>query len=641
MAEKRRPRVARMVMFKHGVAYLERRGPADGSFDLTFQRDEMNDVLKSLAVWNVRGDARVQSFGFDAPEDPEESLRARGLLFDEHKALDGLIASLRGRIVEVDAGGDRRRGEVIGLQERQGQEHEERPALLLRAGAGSVSIVDLRSVRSIHLLEEVSRERLDFLVEQAQATTAGETRAVRVHLEGKAEDLGVAYILPAPAWRVSYRVVLSDDGATLMAMGIVHNPVEEDLEDIQLTLTTGQPVSFVIDLYHPKEVERPVVEETSRAPAPPTPHERAPSAPAGGRMYRAPGGVVLESGEADTGLTGGALGEIFGAEGAAEGIDRGELFEYRVTSPITIRRGGSAVVPLAAPRVEAERQRVWRDGMGKNPDLVLAFTNDTGLVLEEGPAVIYEEDALAGESMLPYSPRGAPVKMTFARDLAVRVNRRTTTSLVVASVRVEEKGIVEEKRQEYHHTIEVDSDHEEPAAVIVEMPKITGRDLAEDSAQPFEETAHFRRFEALVPPHGHAEIVVREISTLQRRVAVESLDAHELERWFRDRHLDAATYRALSGVLARLSEARSLEQQKKRVEAEQAAAYAKQTKITEQLAVLKESGPEGALRLRYVRELAAEQDKINAAEAELRRLTQAIEEARRLAKEELARIVSG
>lgn len=46
------------------------------------------------------------------------------------------------------------------------------------------------------------------------------------------------------------------------------------------------------------------------------------------------------------------------------------------------------MVPLAPKRVPAERRRIWRDGAGANPDLVIGFTNDTGLVLEEGPAVV-------------------------------------------------------------------------------------------------------------------------------------------------------------------------------------------------------------------------------------------------------------
>jgi hypothetical protein len=50
-----------------------------------------------------------------------------------------------------------------------------------------------------------------------------------------------------------------------MAWAIVHNPVDRDLTDVQLVLTTGQPVSFVIDLYVPRHVTRTVVQEEVRA----------------------------------------------------------------------------------------------------------------------------------------------------------------------------------------------------------------------------------------------------------------------------------------------------------------------------------------------------------------------------------------
>src|SRR5262245_42310875 len=109
------PAVKRMVMFKHGVAYLARSGPADGPFELSFKRDEMNDVLKSLAVWVARGDARVGAVAFEAPEDPETALAQRKLLFGPGEALVGLLRSLRGRTVVVDGGEVRLEGEVVGI----------------------------------------------------------------------------------------------------------------------------------------------------------------------------------------------------------------------------------------------------------------------------------------------------------------------------------------------------------------------------------------------------------------------------------------------------------------------------------------------------------------------------------------------
>ena len=74
-------------------------------------------------------------------------------------------------------------------------------------------------------------------------------------------------------------------------------------------------------------------------------------------------------------------------------------------------------------------------------------------------------------------------------------------------------------------------------------------------------------------------------------------------------------------------------------EQQQQAAYVKQGKISQQLSVLKEHGPEGDLRLRYVRELEAEQDKVNACESDIKRLLTAAEEARKSTSAKLAELI--
>ncbi|MFN7135064.1 MAG: hypothetical protein ACK4N5_23515, partial [Myxococcales bacterium] len=135
------PPVRRVVMFKHGVAYLERRGAADGDFRLLFKRDEINDVLKSLAVWSARGDARVGAITFDAPEDPENALRRRKLLLEEGRGLEGLLAAVRGRRLAVDDGSRRTEGEVLGLEEIPGGDGPPKKVLLLREAGGRVAMV--------------------------------------------------------------------------------------------------------------------------------------------------------------------------------------------------------------------------------------------------------------------------------------------------------------------------------------------------------------------------------------------------------------------------------------------------------------------------------------------------------------------
>lgn len=637
------PRVTRMVMFKHGVAYIERGGPAEGAFELSFKIEEMNDVLKSLAAWVARGDARVGAVAFEAPEDPDTVLAERKLLLAPGQALAGLLASLRGRRIRADDGATLCEGEVIGLEATPGGAVPERQRLLLRTGDGEVAIVDLASVRRVTLLEGPSQADLGFLIDKSRASTAGRSRVVRVALAGRAEDLRVAYVIPAPVWRVSYRLAREGEDILIMAWAIVHNPADEDLEEIALTLTTGQPVSFVIDLYNPKRIERAVVEEESRAAAAPTRYERAKVArtmiaPPPPMAAPAPAGFAPPAEEELSRGMGDAL--ALSAEGAAVGADRGELFEYRVAAPVSLKRGGSAMVPLIAARVRARRERIWRDGMPPAPDLVLTFTNDSGAVLEEGPAVVYDEATYAGEAMVPYSARGAEVKLAFAKDLAVRCRRASTTRTRVAGVRLIPGALIEDQWYEEHHTLSAESDHGEEVEVIFELHRHHGRELDPEGAQPSEQTASFRRFTVKVPPRGRAELLVRERWLAQRRVEHQRISGRELDRWLEGRFLDQATFDALRGVLAKWDEARQLDARRERREREQKEAYAKQGKIAEQLAVLKESGPEGALRLRYVKELEAEQDKVNACEEDIRRFRDAADAARADADAALAQLTA-
>ena len=641
-----RPRVVRVVMFKHGVAYLERRGAADGPFELSFKADEMNDVLKSLAVWVPGGGARVGSISFESPDDPDAALAARKLRLAPGAALRGLLDALRGREVEIACDEGTKRGEVIGVEELAGGDAPPRRWLLLRDSPASIATLDLATLRGVRPLEDASRADLAFLIDRSRAANAGDTRAVRVALEGKSDDVRVAYVVAAPVWRVSYRVVRSPSEATLMAWGIIHNPADEDLTQVELTLTTGQPVSFVIDLYQPKHVARAVIEEEDRAVAGPTRFERAASppmpAPAPQMMSfgatagppRAPlgGGGDYEGGMAD--------GFFETVAGATEGADRGEFFEYRVLHRVDVKRGGSAMVPLLAVKLGGARsERIWRVGSAHNPDLVFTFANDTGAVLEEGPAVVYDEGAYSGEAMVPYSARGTDVKLAYAKDLGVRCRHASEHRAVSVGLGFEKTALVEEQRHEIEHAFAAENDHEEPVDVVFELPVAHGRSFDPAHAQPFEETASFRHFRATVAPHQSARLVAVERWLDRRTIRYETVSEPALEGWLAERFLDQATFDSLTWVTQAWAHAHTLDAQRATAEREQNDVYAKQKKIAEQLGVLREGGQEGALRLRYVKELEVEQDRVNRAEARSRALAIEAEATRKKAGDLLLALV--
>src|SRR5262249_35654867 len=104
--------------------------------------------------------------------------------------------------------------------------------------------------------------------------------------------------------------------------------------------------------------------------------------------------------------------------------------------------------------------------------------------------------------------------------------------------------------------------------------------------------------------------------------------------------IDDKIFNELNGVLAAWEEAKELDRRLARIEKEREEAHAKQSRISEQLGVLKDGGPAAALRLRYVRELEAGRGKVNRCEKETRALGDAGESAKARGDDQLRRLTA-
>src|SRR5690606_33056188 len=75
---------------------------------------------------------------------------------------------------------------------------------------------------------------------EAEDDDDGDRRVnVRFRLDGKKHRLRVSYVVAAPIWKPTYRVVFDDEGALLQAWAVVQNHSGEDWKNVRLSLTTG------------------------------------------------------------------------------------------------------------------------------------------------------------------------------------------------------------------------------------------------------------------------------------------------------------------------------------------------------------------------------------------------------------------
>ncbi len=261
----------RVVLYRSGVAYFERRGTVRGDrLHLEVRKDEVDDVLKSLTIVDrASGQAVRASLPLDARDWAVGALRAL-----EKGRLSTMLAALRGRSVSLRTAKGRIHGRVVLV------EKVKRPVASMDRGAKRglapdhrVTLFDGRrmhvayvsEIRDVTLRDETLALHLDRRLDAA----AGEGMFQRIGLEielagGPHHDLVVSYVAAAPMWKPTYRVVLPEKRrgkALLQGWAVVDNTSGEDWRDVRLALTAGAPISFRYDLRTPRPVPRPDLTE--------------------------------------------------------------------------------------------------------------------------------------------------------------------------------------------------------------------------------------------------------------------------------------------------------------------------------------------------------------------------------------------
>src|SRR5207249_4405097 len=100
----------------------------------------------------------------------------------------------------------------------------------------------------------------------------------------------------------------------------------------------------------------------------------------------------------------------------------GDLFEYEIEHPVTIKRNQSALVPIVQRGFEGRPVLLYnKQARAENPMRCVEFKNTTGLTLEGGPVTVLEGGSYVGEAMLETTKPEEPRLIPYAVELAVKV----------------------------------------------------------------------------------------------------------------------------------------------------------------------------------------------------------------------------
>jgi hypothetical protein len=636
--------IVRMTLYKHGVGFFERRAKLEGTeVELSYRVREMNDILKSLTAIDW-GEGQVLGIDYPTPQDREEQLSGCSVRLADDRSLRDLLVSLRGRAVRLLLEqGEETAGSLLGLDEvAERQPLGTSLVSLLVTGTDQVQTVPLARIEGVQIEDGRAASDLRFFLRTA--LTQEEYRQVVVRLTPGAHDLSISYVAPTPTWRVSYRLVAEGAGegrgdALLQGWGIFDNRLDEDLEGISLSLVAGMPISFVYDLYNPYLPARPVVEEEARvAPAPvefaeaapaPSPVDKmvdlAAARPAMARARERPTARAMASRE--------ALAQA--SPVATSGQALGELFEYRIQTPVTVERGHSAMVPILSSDLPYRKDLLYNGAkMPGHPVATLRFKNATGLTLERGPVTVMDGGEYVGEAILPFTPSEGEVTVPYAVELGARVGEEAGSSRHVRGLAIEGAYLRFEEWDIRWREYQINNRTAQALGVLIEHPRTAHYSLF-DTPEPQERTDEHLRFQVAIQAHSEATLRVQERRLVSRREELRRQSYENLQRFLRQGLLDSEVYEQLAQLLHLWEQIGDLEQRLQQIEQKRQQIYRSQQQIQGNMGALSTTGKEGALRARYVEQLETSEEQLQALASEEAEKNEEIE---RLKSESEARI---
>ncbi|RKZ42182.1 MAG: hypothetical protein DRQ49_02730 [Gammaproteobacteria bacterium] len=569
----------KVVLFKHGVGYFEREGQVkgDASIDLHFRASEMNDVLKSLTVLDLN-DGLITSISYESTLSLEEQLKDIAIRLPEKNALRGLLSQISGAHVAVEVGQKTITGIVTGIEtiKRQvGDATLDSPYLSLLIEGGALQSFDIMETKQITLLDDNLKKDLQHLLDVLIATKRKDQKKLTVFLKGEGErTINLSYVIAAPLWKTSYRLLLQEKLSLIQGWALVDNTQDEDWENVDLSLVAGLPVSFIYDLYSPRHQKRPVVRVKEEA---------AYASPESEKTV-----VDYESLEID-----------------------GDLFQYEIENPVTVRRQQSALVPILQTHLSGQPVAVYNQEVRySNPMSALLFKNSTELTLENGPVTLFEEDAYVGEAMLNTLKPDEEQLVSYSVELGCIISIDSDNETQA----VHQVHITQGFLELYYYELDsktyfINNNTERKLDLFLEHRFNPGWELT-NTPQPVERIEHFYRFRFDVPRHKTKLFTVTECIERSSTYIIKETSRETLSVWLRKKYIDKKTLRTLEGIV-QLTE--QLTQIKLDIETKENAVMAifkNQDRVRQNLQAFGNTEAERGLRERYIDKLANEEDKL-------------------------------
>jgi hypothetical protein len=411
------------------------------------------------------------------------------------------------------------------------------------------------AVNSIQLDDAELQDELNKALVALAGARDQDKKPVKISFTGAGErHVRLGYVVETPIWKTSYRLILGDtadkvaattrpalaDGK-LQGWAIVENQTDNDWNNVQLSLVSGRPISFVENLYQPLYVPRPVVEPELFA-------SLRPQTYAGGMVVRDQQKIAEDRGEDALAATQPRampqMAQRMQSKSAAQAYvsnltpmdatesvasiasaaNVGELFEYTVGS-VTLPRQRSAMIPIITDPIDVERVSIYNQNvLARNPLNGAKVKNTTKKHLLAGPITVIDGATYAGDAQIDNLPPGQERLLSYGVDLQMLMDatknnwtNELQTGKIVKGVLILTNKLV--AMQDY--VAQNKSDHDK--VLIIEHPRRQDWELV-DTVVPEEKTDAVYRFRENIPAGKSEKLEVKEQIVQNQTIAISPAD---------------------------------------------------------------------------------------------------------------------
>jgi hypothetical protein len=605
-----------------GSFEYEARVTGDATLSLEVRRDQVDDVLKSIVVYDDQGG--VGTIGLPGAEPLDTAFRELPFSSDDLGSPAALLTALKGAEVETD-GARALTGRVLSVTEESAQTANgagtttrHRVSLMTADGIRQLILEDADSLR---FTDPRVRAQVDAALLAISDNARRERRRLSVRSLGngaKAErTVRVAFVAATPLWKATYRLSLpatgsatngQPGGGALQGWAVLENLSGEDWRDVDLSVVSGNPVTLRQALYTPYFVERPeapvevlgrvlptsdeggVALAQSRGMAEAAPPRATAMAPA---AMAAPMAVPMAKSApfADAAPPPPAPQAAIVQSAEANVADTSTQVLFRYPQPVSLVNGGTLMMPIISRALPTERIALYQPNtQPRHPLAALRLRNDSGTALPPGLLTFYETVNNApthvGDARMATLPVGESRLLSFAVDQAVTIDRAEQPSRRLTRASIADGALLLTVSDRQTTTYTVAGARDADRNLVIEHPRRPGWTLVDPKEPTVEATANAYRLALPIPAGKTVTLTASLERPRQERILLTDLSADQLTIQAASQELPAA----LRDALLKLASLRAAVAEKERriadIERDQRERITEQERLRDNLAAL-------------------------------------------------------